>query len=168
MKSLAVPSKRQGSSLGKSRQAKRPLRDNAALNENHTDDELSSDDDDVGRHARLDEEDAAHEREEMAETADEKRLRVAQAYVQRVKADIAAQEGPDEHAEEAPDDEDGARDSLVASVLQQQQREESGRLLRPLAERSIPQLVCAKVKSVNKMITFVTCRKKTATSYSIF
>ena len=128
-----MPSKRQGSTPSKSRQAKRPALDSAA--QNNTDDELSSDDDNVGRHARRDEEDDAHEREEMAETADEKRLRVAQAYVQRVKADIAAQEGPDEHADEAPDDEDGARDSLVASVLQQQQREEAGRILRPLAER---------------------------------
>lgn len=72
---------------------------------------------------------------EDVETADEKRLRVAKAYLEKIRASTKDMDEDDE--EQAPEDRLGARDSLVADLLQQEQLEESGRAQRKLAARII-------------------------------
>lgn len=65
------------------------------------------------------------------ETADAKRLRVAKAFLDKVK--LQADKSVENFDEE--EDLDGLRDSLVADRLQQKQNESSGRTLRALAKR---------------------------------
>lgn len=96
------------------------------------------DDDAIGRDAPAEDEEEEVPQEER-ETADEKRLRVAKAYLDKIRAITKANEENDE--EEAGEDEEteaerrGKRDSLVAEILQQEQLEESGRVQRQLASR---------------------------------
>ncbi|GAQ90124.1 U3 snoRNP-associated 55-kDa protein RRP9 [Klebsormidium nitens] len=74
--------------------------------------------------------------QEPEETADEKRLRLAKAYLARVRAaadaDVSGEE--DEDADRAVH-----RDSLVAARLQSEVAEASGRAQRPLAARVVHQ-----------------------------
>ncbi|XP_010256456.1 PREDICTED: U3 snoRNP-associated protein-like EMB2271 [Nelumbo nucifera] len=76
------------------------------------------------------------EEDEFAtETADEKRQRVAKAYLEKIR-EIAKREQEEEEGEESDEDaKSGKRDSLVAELLQQEQLEESGRVRRFIASR---------------------------------
>lgn len=74
------------------------------------------------------------EDEFAAETADEKRLRVAKAYVEKIRG-IVSREKEDEEESEGGEERGGVRDSLVAQILQQEQLEESGRVRRLIASR---------------------------------
>eukprot|EP00897_Mesotaenium_endlicherianum_P010723 jgi/Mesen1/967/ME000012S00523 len=102
------------------------------------DEALSSDEDDTqydGRREDIEEDGFVEE-----ETADEKRLRVAKAFLNRVKAATRGGEDDedgedDDEFEVGRDEKEGARDSMVAARLQQQQLEDSGRVLRKIAER---------------------------------
>ena len=73
------------------------------------------------------------------ETADEKRQRVAKAYLEKIR-DIARRERDDgnEDDEDGYDEREreGARDTLVSKILQQEQLEESGRVRRLISSRS--------------------------------
>ncbi|XP_058110218.1 U3 snoRNP-associated protein-like EMB2271 [Magnolia sinica] len=76
------------------------------------------------------------EEEEAAETADEKRLRVANAYLEKIRAITRrAAEEEEEEEEEEDGEREEKRDSLVAKILQQEQLEDSGRVRRLLASR---------------------------------
>ncbi|KAA8514844.1 hypothetical protein F0562_018023 [Nyssa sinensis] len=83
-------------------------------------------------------EDRAGEGSEFEEeTAAEKRKRVAEAYLEKIRA-IAKREQEEEDEEKESDEEgerQGERDSLVAQILQQEQLEESGRVRRSIASR---------------------------------
>ncbi|KAL5771871.1 hypothetical protein ACOSP7_011480 [Xanthoceras sorbifolium] len=70
------------------------------------------------------------------ETADEKRKRVATAYLEKIR-EIARkeEEEKDEDDEREDGEKEGERDSLVAKILQQEQLEDSGRLRRVIASR---------------------------------
>ncbi|KAI7999186.1 U3 snoRNP-associated protein-like YAOH [Camellia lanceoleosa] len=75
--------------------------------------------------------------EEEEETAAEKRKRVADAYLEKIRA-IAKREQEDEDEERGSGDEgerEGERDTLVAQILQQEQLEESGRIRKLIASR---------------------------------
>ncbi|XP_057971325.1 U3 snoRNP-associated protein-like EMB2271 isoform X2 [Malania oleifera] len=112
---------------------------------------LGAEDDDIVESGESDEDDelfnsqlygrsegAAEEEAELAaETADEKRLRVAKEYVEKIR-EIAKRQRDDEEEEVGERDEDekgGERDSLVAQILQQEQLEESGQVRRAIAAR---------------------------------
>ncbi|KAG6552195.1 hypothetical protein Mapa_006043 [Marchantia paleacea] len=117
---------------------------------NRRDEELHSSEDEGdevdARRTTFDEE----EEEEDTETAQEKRLRVAQAYVNKIR-DFAKDESDDEEdAEEKEEAKRGARDSLVADLLQQRQLEESGRVQRKLAARVIDSLPVEKGQVVSR------------------
>lgn len=79
-------------------------------------------------------EERQEEDEFAAETADEKRLRVAKAYVEKIRG-IVSREREDEEESERAEEREGQRDSLVAQILQQEQLEESGRVRRLIASR---------------------------------
>uniref|UniRef100_A0A5B6ZNM4 Putative U3 small nucleolar RNA-interacting protein 2 n=1 Tax=Davidia involucrata TaxID=16924 RepID=A0A5B6ZNM4_DAVIN len=71
------------------------------------------------------------------ETAAEKRKRVAEAYLEKIRA-IAKREQEEEDEERESGEEgerEGERDSLVAQILQQEQLEESGRVRKSIASR---------------------------------
>ncbi|CAM6032665.1 unnamed protein product [Sphagnum compactum] len=68
------------------------------------------------------------------ETADEKRLRLAKSYLDRTRQSVADAE-EDEEEDQDVEQRRGARDSMVADLLQQEQLEESGRIQRKLAAR---------------------------------
>lgn len=96
------------------------------------------------------------ERKEDHETADEKRLRVAKAYLEEIRASTKLLDGADGH-DDSDVDEDakqrealGARDSIVADLLQQAQLEESGRVQRKLAFRIIEPETPADGKNVGR------------------
>eukprot|EP00252_Welwitschia_mirabilis_P008340 TRINITY_DN2012_c0_g1_i1.p1 TRINITY_DN2012_c0_g1~~TRINITY_DN2012_c0_g1_i1.p1 ORF type:complete len:530 (+),score=109.46 TRINITY_DN2012_c0_g1_i1:133-1722(+) len=72
---------------------------------------------------------------EAAETADEKRLRVAKAYLDKIKSLTEAHRDEDAEADENEEERRGKRDSLVSAILLQEQLEESGRVQRRLASR---------------------------------
>lgn len=119
------------------------------------------DDDAIGRDAPAEDEEEEVPQEER-ETADEKRLRVAKAYLDKIRAITKANEENDE--EEAGEDEEteaerrGKRDSLVAEILQQEQLEESGRVQRQLASRVVmpSKLVeCRVIKRHKQSVTTV-------------
>lgn len=100
------------------------------------DEELSSSDD--YDHSPVRGEDRFEEpgqAEEDGETAAEKRIRVAKAYLEKIRASTV--ELADDDEEVKPSEKLGARDSLVADLLQQEQLEESGRAQRKLAARII-------------------------------
>lgn len=92
------------------------------------DDEEGTGSDADGREERQEEDEFA------AETADEKRLRVAKAYVEKIRG-IVSREREDEEESERAEEREGQRDSLVAQILQQEQLEESGRVRRLIASR---------------------------------
>ncbi|KAJ0017477.1 hypothetical protein Pint_11153 [Pistacia integerrima] len=72
---------------------------------------------------------------EVEETADEKRKRVATAYLEKIR-EIARREKEGEEEDGRDEGEkEGERDSLVAKILQQEQLEESGRVRRVIASR---------------------------------
>lgn len=101
-------------------------------------------DDDVGGVIESDEseddfepEPTGRDEEDVEETAEEKRKRVAEAYLEKIRA-LAKREGEDHDDEEDRErvsERSGERDSLVAQILQQEQLEESGRLARVIASR---------------------------------
>ncbi|XAR59362.1 hypothetical protein NMG60_11015178 [Bertholletia excelsa] len=76
--------------------------------------------------------------DEEEETAAEKRKRVAEVYLEKIRA-IAKREQDEEEDEERGSgdegDREGEKDSLVAHILQQEQLEESGRVRRSIASR---------------------------------
>ncbi|KAE8658900.1 U3 snoRNP-associated protein-like YAO [Hibiscus syriacus] len=71
--------------------------------------------------------------DEIEETPGEIRKRVATELLDKMRA-IARREKEDKDGDEEMEDE-GARDSLVAKILQQEQLEESGRIRRVIASR---------------------------------
>ncbi|KDP35298.1 hypothetical protein JCGZ_09457 [Jatropha curcas] len=83
------------------------------------------------------EEDAEEEMDQFAaETADEKRQRVAKAYVDKLREiERREDEEEEEEEEEKEFEKDGERDSRVLKKLMQAQLEESGRLRRAIASR---------------------------------
>ncbi|CAM6092181.1 unnamed protein product [Calypogeia fissa] len=121
------------------------------------DEELLSSDDDydegldgvLGSGKDSDEEEDVEEDEENAETADEKRLRVARAYLDKIR-DSTALESDEDGAEETEEGKRGARDTLVADLLKQQQLEDSGRAQRKLASRVIKPSTEVEGKNVSR------------------
>ncbi|KAI5079785.1 hypothetical protein GOP47_0005264 [Adiantum capillus-veneris] len=103
---------------------------------------LSSDADEVEEDTDRLETQSLDETKDDNETADEKRLRAAKAYLEEIRASTKELEA-DGHDDSDVDDEAkrrealGARDSLVADLLQQAQLEESGRAQRKLAARIV-------------------------------
>lgn len=75
---------------------------------------------------------------EVEETAAEKKKRLADAYLEKIRA-IASRDEEDTQSGDERDREEieGKRDSLVAKILQQEQLEESGRIRRAIASRYI-------------------------------
>ncbi|KAI3731436.1 hypothetical protein L1987_62624 [Smallanthus sonchifolius] len=72
---------------------------------------------------------------EEEETAAEKRKRVAEAYLEKIREASRREEEDGDEFDERGGKEDGDRDSLVAKLLQAQQLEDSGRLRRLIASR---------------------------------
>lgn len=97
---------------------------------NHGNEDLDSEQEGSER----EEEDAVEENEtddeENKETAEQKRLRIAKAYLDRIRKSVGTEEDGDDDERNL-----GNRDSLVADLLKQQQLEESGRAQRHLAAR---------------------------------
>ncbi|KAI4297047.1 hypothetical protein L6164_036956 [Bauhinia variegata] len=75
------------------------------------------------------------EMEEEEETAAEARKRVAEDFVRKVRDIYRKQKEEDSEEEEVDDEKDGARDSLIAEKLAQEQREKSGMVRRAIASR---------------------------------
>lgn len=75
------------------------------------------------------------EDEFVDETADEKRHRVARAYLEKVREIAAKEEEDNEGGGGRESEKEGERDSLVARILQQEQLEETGRVRRAIASR---------------------------------
>ncbi|XP_047312307.1 U3 snoRNP-associated protein-like YAO [Impatiens glandulifera] len=74
--------------------------------------------------------------EEEEETAAETRKRLAEAYLEKIRAIASREKENDDGMESGDEDErEGERDSLVAKILQQEQLEESGRVRRLIASR---------------------------------
>ncbi|GFP78813.1 U3 small nucleolar RNA-interacting protein 2 [Phtheirospermum japonicum] len=75
--------------------------------------------------------------EEIDETPAEKKKRLADAYLQSLRAKERNKEDSDESddGDEGRREREGERDSLIAKVLQQEQLEESGRVRRAIAAR---------------------------------
>ncbi|ESR62163.1 hypothetical protein CICLE_v10014949mg [Citrus x clementina] len=75
--------------------------------------------------------------EEEEETADEKRKRVATAYLEKIREIARREKEEEEDGDEGREvgEKEGERDSLVAKILQQEQLEESGRVRRVIASR---------------------------------
>lgn len=99
----------------------------------HDEDIESSEEEDFDDEMSGGEEEAVEEEE----TAAEKRKKVAEAYLEKIRA-IARREKEDEEERERSDDgedREGERDSLVAKILLQEQMEESGRVRKLIASR---------------------------------
>lgn len=110
--------------------SKRRRKDTAKDDDIYSD--FSDDDDDGGGDSPA--EGGEEDPELAAETADEKRLRVAQAYLEKIRAITKrAEEDDEERGSDAGDDE--VRASLVAETLQLAQLEKSGRVRRSIASR---------------------------------
>ncbi|XP_031493418.1 U3 snoRNP-associated protein-like EMB2271 isoform X1 [Nymphaea colorata] len=115
---------------------KRTIAEDEEIRESDYDD----DDEFDGKEKREGEEGAQELEPEDVETADEKRVRVAKAYLEKIRA-ITRHEEEDGYVDEDEDEakaeeaRKGMRDSLVADFLQQEQLEESGRVRRQLALR---------------------------------
>ncbi|CAK9133499.1 unnamed protein product [Ilex paraguariensis] len=73
--------------------------------------------------------------EEEEETAAERRKRVAEAYLEKIRAITKREKAEEDEEEEREGEREGERDSLVAKILQQEQLEESGRVRRSIASR---------------------------------
>lgn len=123
------------------------------------------DDDSVDRNGEEEDEDVALE---DTETADDKRLKLAKAYLDKIREITKVQE------EENQEDEDeegrrGKRDSLVAEILQQEQLEESGRVQRLLASRVVKpskQVEWRVVKRHKQSVTAVALREDDSKGFS--
>ncbi|OVA06566.1 WD40 repeat [Macleaya cordata] len=101
--------------------------------------ESEESDDDDEEEGRFNQANGGEEEESefAAETADEKRHKLAEAYLKKIR-EIAQREQEEEDDEGGETDEDekaGKRDSMVAEMLQQEQLEESGRVRRLIASR---------------------------------
>ena len=98
------------------------------------DDEIESGESDEDN-AFVDE--GAENEEFEEETADEKRKRLANEYLEKIRE--IARRGKEREDEEKDDDDEsgdeGGKDSLVAQILQQEQLEDSGRVRREIASR---------------------------------
>ncbi|XP_057493153.1 U3 snoRNP-associated protein-like EMB2271 [Actinidia eriantha] len=68
------------------------------------------------------------------EEDEERRKRVAEAYLEKIRR-IAKREQEEDEERESDGEREGDRDSLVAQILQQEQMEESGRARRLIASR---------------------------------
>ncbi|KAJ0818260.1 putative transcription factor WD40-like family [Helianthus annuus] len=73
--------------------------------------------------------------ESEEETAGETRKRVAEAYLEKMRAVSRREEEDGEEVDERGGREDGDRDSMVAKLLQAKQLEDSGRIRRLIASR---------------------------------
>lgn len=104
---------------------------------NRRDEEILSEEDEDERFGIEGDAIVSEEEEEEVdlETADEKRLRIARAFLDRTREAAAAAE--EDEDDETADRRSGARDSMVADLLQQEQLEASGRLQRKLASRVV-------------------------------
>lgn len=72
----------------------------------------------------------------VAETAEERRLRLAKKYLEEIKAITGRGEEEEEEGDEDEEEEEkGRRDELVGEILQQEQLVKSGRVRRLLASR---------------------------------
>lgn len=121
---------------------------NAAVKSKRDEEILSEEEDEEfgnGGEAPVSEEE---EEEVDLETADEKRLRIARAYLERTRQ--AAADAEDDVDGETTDQRMGARDSMVADLLQQEQLEESGRVQRKLASRVVQPTVVPEGKAVGR------------------
>lgn len=100
------------------------------------DEDIESSEDEDFDDERSGGEDKAAEEEEEEETAAEKRKKVAEAYLEKIRA-TAKREMEEEEEREGSEGEEreGERDSLVAQILLQEQMEESGRVRRLIASR---------------------------------
>ncbi|KAI4343092.1 hypothetical protein MLD38_027635 [Melastoma candidum] len=120
------------------------------LEEEDSDGEEFSDDDDLlgGGETEGDGRVQVNGGEDEEETADERRQRVARAYLEKIREIAKREEEEGEEEEEGDDDEEeeeddaerragrrrgGDRDELVAKILQQKQLEDSGRVRRQIA-----------------------------------
>ncbi|KAK6942452.1 WD40 repeat [Dillenia turbinata] len=84
-----------------------------------------------------DQEEGKEEQEfEEAETAEEKRRRIAEAYIHKIRR-MTDKEREEVGEESEEDEREGARDSLVAKILQQEQLEDSGRVRRLISSKII-------------------------------
>ncbi|XP_010529361.1 PREDICTED: U3 snoRNP-associated protein-like YAO [Tarenaya hassleriana] len=79
-------------------------------------------------------EEKAEEDEFADETAGERRKRLAEETLRRIR-DAKSKEMEELYEDEDREEEDGVRDSLVAKALMQEQLEESGRVRRAIASR---------------------------------
>lgn len=140
-KKKKVPAAQNGAKRGKKRFSiqQDPFFDNdSKRRRNFEDDNVeSSDDDDSGE--LNDAISGKEEAEEMeVETAAEKRKRIAEAYLEEVRAMAKREEEEKDDEERESEDErarEGERDSRVANILQQEQLEDSGRVRRLIASR---------------------------------
>lgn len=136
-----APAAQNGAKRGKKRFSiqQDPFFDNdSKRRRNFEDDNVeSSDDDDSGE--LNDAISGKEEAEEMeVETAAEKRKRIAEAYLEEVRAMAKREEEEEDDEERESEDErarEGERDSRVANILQQEQLEDSGRVRRLIASR---------------------------------
>ncbi|KAG0565708.1 hypothetical protein KC19_7G009100 [Ceratodon purpureus] len=92
--------------------------------------------------------DEEEEEEVDLETADEKRLRIARAFLDRTRK--AAAEAEEDEDDETAEQRMGARDSMVADLLQQEQLEESGRVQRKLASRVVQPSVASEGRTIGR------------------
>eukprot|EP00899_Mesostigma_viride_P002451 jgi/Mesvir1/12206/Mv00435-RA.1 len=99
------------------------------------DEELSDDgDSDKGAEDEGDRNNEEEEDEDANETAEEKRLRLARAYLERMKGELDEAASDDEEGE---DDEGGDREDALAERLRQDAMEASGQRQRQIAARVI-------------------------------
>ncbi|XP_047972419.1 U3 snoRNP-associated protein-like YAOH [Salvia hispanica] len=94
------------------------------------DEEIKSSDEDGG-------DSDSEKEEEIDETPAEKRKRLADAFLEKLRAKEREREENEESEEEGEGrrEREGERDTLIAKILQQDQLEESGRVRRALASR---------------------------------
>lgn len=96
------------------------------------DEEIKSSDEDGG-------DSDSEKEEEIDETPAEKRKRLADAFLEKLRAKEREREENEESEEEGEGrrEREGERDTLIAKILQQDQLEESGRVRRALASRFV-------------------------------
>lgn len=101
------------------------------------DEAIESEDSDEDAMNGRETENGEDENDEVEETADEKRVRVATEHLAKIRALAKRIEEEEEEEEdgEREDEREGKRDSLVAEILQRDQLEESGRVTRFLSKR---------------------------------
>ncbi|KAJ1690479.1 hypothetical protein LUZ63_014634 [Rhynchospora breviuscula] len=101
------------------------------------DEAIESDDSDEDVFGGGERENAEDGDEEVEETADEKRVRLATEHLERIRAIAKKIEEEEEEEGEGDDGRERKRDSLVAEILQKDQLEESGRVRRLLSSRVV-------------------------------